>query len=130
MACDQVALGQTFRIGLSQPVSSYSSKPGMPVRGLLIKSHQWEGPPAFPTDTVIDGHIASVHKVGIGFRHEIATLGIESIESYLTMGHPLEMRTQVLEVDNAREKVRDGLIYGIRSTNTPQDHLSSRAAYF
>jgi hypothetical protein len=71
-----------------------------------------------------------VHKVGIGFRHEIATLGIESIESYLTMGHPLEMRTQVLEVDNAREKVRDGLIYGIRSTNTPQDHLSSRAAYF
>jgi hypothetical protein len=42
----------------------------------------------------------------------------------------VEMRTQVLEVDNAREKVRDGLIYGIRSTNTPQDHLSSRAAYF
>ena len=77
MACDQVALGQTFRIGLSQPVSSYSSKSGMPVRGLLIESPQWDGPPAFPTGTVIDGHIASVHKVGIGLRHEIATLGIE-----------------------------------------------------
>jgi len=77
MACDQVALGQTFRIGLSQPVSFYSSKPGMPVRGLLIESPQWDGLPAFSTYTVVDGYIASVHKVGIGFRHEIATLGIE-----------------------------------------------------
>jgi hypothetical protein len=67
--------------------------------------------------------------VGIAFRHEIATQELSSIESYLTMGHPLEMRMQVLEVDNAREKVRDGVIYGIRSTNTPQDHLSSRVAY-
>jgi len=48
-----------------------------------------------------DGHIASVHKVGIGFRHEIAKIGIESIESCMTMGHPLEMRMQVLEGDNA-----------------------------
>src|SRR4029077_8449587 len=44
-------------------------------------------------------------------------------------GPPIEMTTQVLEVDNAREKVRDGVIHGIRSTNTPQDHLSSRVAY-
>ena len=80
----------------------------MPVRGLLIESPQWGGPPAFSTDTVVDGHIASVHKVGIGFRHEIATLGIEFDRILLEDGPPIEMRTQVLEVDNAREKVRDG----------------------
>ena len=129
LACDEVPAGQTFRIRLSQPVSSYSSKPGMPVRGLLIESPQCDGLPAFPMGTLVDGHIASVHKVGIGFRHEIATLGIEFDRILPNDGPPIEMTTQVLEVDNAREKVRDGVIHGIRSTNTPQDHLSSRVAY-
>ena len=129
MACDQVPAGQTFRIRLSQPVSSYSSKPGMPVSGLIIESPQCDGLPAFPTGTVVDGHIASVHKVGIGFRYEIATLGIEFDRILPEDGPPIEMRAQVMEVDNAREKVRDGVIHGIRSTNTPQDHLSSRVAY-
>jgi hypothetical protein len=36
------------------------------------------------------------------------------------------MRARVLEVDNAREKVGDGVIHGIRSTDTFQDHLSTR----
>jgi LssY-like putative type I secretion system component LssY len=129
MACDQIPAGQTFRIRLSQPVSSYSSKRGTPLLGFLIESPQCDGVPAFPRGTVVDGHVASVHKVGIGFRHEIATLGIEFDRIRPDDGQPIEMRTQVLEVDNAREKVRDGVIHGIRSTNTPQDHLSSRVAY-
>jgi hypothetical protein len=129
MACDQVPAGQTFRIRLSQPVSSYSSKPGTPVSGLIIESPQCDGLPAFPTGTVVDGHIASVHKVGIGFRYEIATLGIDFDRILPEDGPPIEMHAQVMEVDNAREKVRDGVIHGIRSTNTPQDHLSSRVAY-
>ncbi len=85
--------------------------------------------PPFQQTRVVDGHIASVHKVGIGFRHEIAKLGIEFDRILLEDGPPIEVRTQVLEVDNAREKVRDEVIYGIRSTNTPQDHLSSKVAY-
>ena len=101
----------------------------MAVRGLLIESPQCDGLPAFPAGTVVDGHIASVHKVGIGFRYEIATLGIEFDRILPDDGPPIEMRTQVMEVDNAREKVKDGVIHGIRSTNTPQDHLSSRVAY-
>src|ERR1700733_14262869 len=126
LACDQVPAGQTFRIRLSQPVSSYSSKPGMPVSGLLIEPPQCDGLPAFPTGTLVDGHIASVHKVGLGFRHEIATLGIEFDRILPEDGPPIGMRAQVMEVDNARENVRDGVIHGIRSTNTPQDHLSTR----
>jgi len=129
MACDQVPAGQTFRIRLSQPVSSYSSKPGMPVQGFLIESPQCDGLPAFPTGTVVEGHIVSVHKVGIGFRHEIATLGLDFDRILPGDAPPMEIHTQVLEVDNAREIVRDGVIHGIRSTNTPQDHLSSRVAY-
>jgi hypothetical protein len=101
----------------------------MPVRGFLIESPQCDGLSAFSTGTVVEGHIASVHKVGLGFRHEIATLGIEFDRILPDNAAPIEMLTQVLEVDNAREEVRDGVIRGIRSTNTPQDHLSSRVEY-
>jgi len=101
----------------------------MPVRGFLIESPQCDGLSVFPTGTVVEGHIASVHKVGLGFRHEIATLGIQFDRILPDDAAPIEMRTQLLEVDNAREKVRDGVIHGIRSTNTPQDHLSSRVEY-
>jgi hypothetical protein len=129
LACDQVPAGQTFRIRLSQPVSSYSSKPGMPVQGFLIESPQCDGLPAFPTGTVVKGHITSVHKVGMGFRHEIATLEIQFDRILPDDAPPIAIRARVAEVDNAREKVKNGVIRGIRSTNTPQDHLTSRVAY-
>jgi hypothetical protein len=128
-ACDRIPAGQTFRIRLSQPVSSYSSKTGTSVRGLLIESPQCDGLPVFPTGTVVEGHIISVHKVGMAFRHEIATIEIQFDRILPNDGPPIVMRARVLEVDNAREKVKSGIIHGIRSTNTPQDHLTSRMAY-
>ena len=44
---------------------------------MLIESPRCDRPPHFPDGTPIEGHIQSVHKVGMGFRHEIATLEIE-----------------------------------------------------
>jgi LssY C-terminus len=128
-ACDQVPAGQTFRIRLLQPVSSYSSKPGSLVRGILIESPQCDGMPMFPDGTLVEGHVKSVHKVGMGFRHEIAELQIEFGRIRPRGAPPIEIRARVLEVDNAREKVKNGVINGIRSTNTPQDHISSRVQY-
>lgn len=102
----------------------------MPVRGFLIESPECDGVPAFPMGTVVEAHIASVHKVGMGFHHETAMLGIEFDRILPHDAPPIQMRTQVLEVDNAREEVRDGVIHGIRITNTLQDHiLSSRVSY-
>jgi hypothetical protein len=39
---------------------------------------------------------------------------------------PLEVETRVLEVNNARETVKDGVIYGIRATDSPQGIINSR----
>lgn len=128
-ACDQIPAGETFRIRLLQPVASYSSKPGDLVRGILIESPRCDGLPMFADGTVVEGHVESVHKVGMGIRHETATLEIEFDRILPDGAPPIEMRARVLQVDNAREKVIDGVIHGIRSTNTPQDHLSSRVEY-
>jgi hypothetical protein len=128
-ACDQVPAGETFRIRLLQPVSSYSSKPGSRVRAILIESPQCDQLPIFPGGTLIEGHIQSVHKVGMGFRHEIATLEIQFDRIEPDDGPAIEVRALVLQVDNARERVKKGVIRGIRSTNAPQDHLSAHVNY-
>ena len=76
-ACDDVPAGQTLRIRLSQPVSSYSAQPGMPLRGILIESPECDGLPLFPQGTAVEGRVQSVRKVGLGFRHETAVLELE-----------------------------------------------------
>jgi hypothetical protein len=128
-ACDQLPAGETFRARLLQPVSSYSSKPGDKVRAILIESPQCAGLPIFPEGTPVVGHIQLVHKVGIGLRHEVAALEIEFDRIQPDSGPSIEMRARVLQVDNARERVKNGVIHGIRSFNSPQDHLSSRVGY-
>jgi len=127
-ACEQTA-NHTFRIRLLQPVSSYSSKAGSSVRGILIESPRCDGVPIFSVGTPVEGYIRSVHKVGMGFRHEIATLEIEFDRIQPDNAPPIQIRARVLGVDNAREKVRNGVIQGIRSNNTPLDHLTSRLQY-
>lgn len=128
-ACDQVPAGETFRARLLQPLSSYSSKVGSPVRAVLIESPQCDHLPIFPDGTLVEGHIQSVHRVGMGFRHEVASLEIE-FDSIRPDGKPsIAMRARVVQVDNARERVKDGVIHGIRSFNSPQDHLSARVGY-
>jgi hypothetical protein len=127
--CSQVPAGSTFWIRLLQPVASYSSKPGEAVRGIVIESPQCDGELLFADGTVVAGQIKSVHRVGMGFRHEAASLEIEFERIFPGNGAPIEIRARVLEVDNAREKVKGGVIHGIRGTNTPQDRLSRRLQY-
>jgi hypothetical protein len=44
-------------------------------------------------------------------------------------GSPIDIRGRVIEIDNAREDVKNGVIRGIRSTETPQGEISSRLKY-
>ena len=127
--CSEVPAGVTFRVRLLQPVLSYSSKPGDAVRGILIDSPECDGDRLFAEGSVVEGRIKSVHKVGMGFRHETAAVEIEFERILPKNAAPIDVRARVLEVENAREKVKDGVIHGIRGTNAPEDRLSSRLEY-
>src|SRR5579864_6501225 len=128
LACEQVPSGQTFRIRLLQPVASYSSKPGTILHGYIIESPLCEGALALPTGTLVEGHIASVQKVGMGFRHETANLQLE-FDRVILNGAPTNISAQVLAVDNAREKVKDGVIRGNRSTKTLHGYVGNSLNY-
>ena len=117
--------GKSFWVRLLDPVASYSSKPGSTVRAMLIQSPECGANPVFPAGLEVDGEVVSVRKVGLGFVHDSAKLEIQFNRIITATGATLPIASQVVEVDNARETVRHGVIRGIRPTNTPQGRITS-----
>ena len=122
--CEQVPAGRTFRVRLLQPVATYSSRPGAVLRGFIIESPLCEGSVSLPTGTLVEGHIVSVQKVGMGFRHETANLQLQ-FDRVVLNGVATDIDARVLSVDNAREKVKDGVIRGNRSTKTLHGYVGN-----
>ncbi len=123
--CEKIPAGKSFWIRLLDPVASYSSKPGSPVRAVLIQSPECGSGPVFPAGLEVDGEVASVHKVGLGLLRESATLEIRFTRIVTSAGEILSIAADVVEIDNARETLRHGVIHGIRATNSPQGRLTT-----
>jgi len=125
-ACEQVPSGQSFRIRLLSPVASYSSKRGMPVQAVMIQSPQCDGAPIFPLGTPVEGQIKSIRKVGMGFRHETASVEIVFDRISPPGVSPIPIQAEVVEVDNAKEQVKNNVIRGVRSSDTFQSRVTMR----
>jgi hypothetical protein len=123
--CDYIPAGKSFWIRLLDPLASYSSKPGTAIRALLIQSPECGSSPVFPAGLEVDGEVISAHKVGLGFRRDSATLEVQFNRIVTSTGMVLPIASQVVEIDNARETVRHGIIHGIRPTDTPQGRITS-----
>jgi hypothetical protein len=124
-----LAAGSAFWVRLSAPVSSFTAKPGTALKGVLLESPECDGGPVFPTKVAVEGKVLSAHRVGLGLRHETAALEIGFSRLLLPDRSPLEINGRVKLIDNARETVRNGIIRGIRATDTPQGMISSRLKY-
>jgi len=124
-ACDQVPAGQALWIRLTAPVSTYTAKVGDPVHAVLTQELVCDNDVIFPMGTPIEGVVRSKSKVGWGIRHETAALEIEFNRAALAPD-AVSFTARVGEVENARESVRNGVIHGIRSTNTFQGSINSR----
>jgi LssY C-terminus len=124
-ACELPA-GTPLWVRLATPVSSYFSRPGNEVHAVLTEDLTCQNDIALPAGTPIDGRVVAVKKVGWGVRHEIASLKLGFDRVYLANGTTVEIESHVAEVENAREAVKNGVIIGIRSTDTPQGTINSR----
>jgi LssY C-terminus len=123
--CEYIPAGKSFWIRLLDPVASYSSKAGASVRAVLIQSPECGSTPVFSAGLEVDGEVVSVRKVGLGFIHDTASLEIQFNRLVTSNGEILPISAQVVEIDNAREIARKGVIHGIRSTDTPQGRITS-----
>jgi hypothetical protein len=128
-ACTQIAAGETLWIRLLDPIASYSAKPGIPVRAMLVQSPQCDGAPAFAAGSEVDGSVKSVRRVGLGLIHETARIEVVFDRIVPTGEPPLSFHSTVVEISNARESVHKGVIHGIRSTDSPQGRITSRLKY-
>lgn len=124
--CDVIPAGKSFWVRLLDPLASYSSKPHTPIRAILIQSPECGNTPVFPAGIEVDGLVISARRVGLGFLHDTASLEIRFDRLVTNAGSVLPITSQLVEIDNAREKVRRGVIHGIRATDTPQGRITSR----
>ena len=125
-ACEGVPAGTTLWVQLESEVSSYDAKPGMVVQAILEDDIKCEDGVVFPIGTLVEGKIRRVQKVGWGIRHETAAIDLQ-FDRVIPQGDAAaEISARVVEVENARETVKKGVIHGIRATDTPQGRINSR----
>lgn len=117
--------GSVLQVRLESGISSYSSKPGTPLAGVLIAPLRDGAHILLPMGCRVDGKLKAVRRVGLGFWHETARLQLEFSRVQLPSGEWLAIHSRLVEVENARERVdAQGVIRGIRATGT----LSNRAS--
>jgi len=124
--CNSLKAGDTLWIRLVQPLSSYSGKAGDKIRAMVIASPECDGAEKIVTATIVEGELASVRKVGMGLVHETALISAQFRSLKMDDGTELAIAAKVLEIDNAREKVKDGVIHGVNATDTPQGRITNR----
>ena len=106
-------------VRLATPVGSFASKRGSPVEAVVIAPVVLNGRIVLPAGGTVSGQVSRATGVGLGIRHETASLSLEFNRLTLPGGDPVRLASQLTEVDNAREHVTPaGLIQGIRSTSS------------
>jgi hypothetical protein len=117
--------GAQVHIRLTSTVGSYASRKGTPVSAVLIAPVTWDGEEVLPAGSVVSGTVARVARVGLGIRHETASLDLDFNQVSPPEGDPVPLAARVAEVDNARERVtRDGRIHGVRATDSGSYRIS------
>lgn len=124
--CESLKSGDKLWIRLTEPVSSYSGKVGHKVAAMVIESRECEGTETIAAGTPVEGEIKAVRRVGMGFVHETAMLDVEFNRIVGKDGSEVAIASRVVEIDNARETVKNGVIHGVNATDTPQGRITNR----
>jgi hypothetical protein len=126
LGCDQLPEGESLWIRLASPVSTYTARVGDPVRAVLTQDAVCGVDVVLPMGTSIEGVVRSKRKVGWGIRHETAALELDFNRAVLEPGVTIDISTRVMDVENAREQVKNGVIQGVLSSDTFQGRINSR----
>jgi hypothetical protein len=124
--CNALKAGETLWVRLLGPLSSYSGKAGDVIQAMVIESPECESAQKIPQGAIVEGQIVRVRRVGLGLIHETASLLVEFNKLQSKSGEETAIATRLLEIDNAREKVKNGTIHGVNAMDTPQGRITTR----
>jgi len=117
--------GAQLHVRLTSAVGSYASRPGSPVRAVLIAPVIVDGATLVSAGSTLSGRVKAVTRVGLGIRHETAGLDLDFDQLTSPDGSSIPLAARVAEVDNGRERVTpNGHIHGIRATDSPSYRVS------
>jgi opacity protein-like surface antigen len=121
-----IPAGTPLEIRIQRPISSYSTRAGTKITGILISPVNEEGGKILvPLGTTVEGSVVKVRKVGLGVAHETAEIELRFDQLVLGNHGAVPIQVRITGVENARESInKKGGIQGIRSTST----LSNRAS--
>ena len=124
----EVPANARLMLRLQQPITSYGSERDTPVTAEIIAPVESNGKIIIPLGTAVEGTLIDVKRVGLGLSRETAYLHFEFTTLRFAGGDTVPIRSQVSEVDDAREIVDDkGRIRGIRATASFASVLSGLA---
>lgn len=108
-----------IQIRLESPIGSYASRPGSPIRAVVIAPFMEGGKQVLPPGTILAGNVKAVRRIGLGLVHETAALTLDFNRVVLRDGGSIPITAKVAAVDNGREQVsKDGRINGVRTTRS------------
>ena len=125
LRAETLPVGTSLEVRLQQPISSYSSHPGMRLTGVIISPVTEGGQILVPLGTTIAGSVVSIRRVGLGLKHETALIDIHFDHIVLKDGQSIPIACRIGEVENSRETIdKQDRIQGIRSTSTISNKAS------
>jgi hypothetical protein len=119
--------GSVLHVRLTNAVGSYASHIGSTVQAVLIAPVRAGSETVLPTGSLLNGHVTSVRRVGLGLLHEASSLNLAFDSIAVPGGISRPVSTQLASVDNAREEVTPtGDIVEVRATGS----WGNRAAHY
>jgi hypothetical protein len=118
LRAQEVPAGSILEARLQTPVSSYNAKRGDKLTAVLIVPVQLDGRMLLPSRVQVYGNVVRAKRVGVGLVRERARLQLQFNSLQLPGGSTLPIVSQLIEVENAREKIIAGTIIGARATNS------------
>src|ERR1035438_546382 len=100
LPASQVPAGTQIQIRLTGTVGSYASTAGTPLGAVLIAPVMVDGESILPAGTVVSGRVRRAIRVGLGIRHETASLDLEFNELTLPDGARQALEARGTEGDN------------------------------
>jgi hypothetical protein len=124
----EIPAGTALTVRQQGAVGTRFSKSGDAVRAVLLSPILDRGRTLLPAGSELRGAVTLVRKVGLGVKHQSASLALDFRSILLPNGKELPIDTRVIRVETARERVdRDGTIHGIGQVTNISSSLAVAA---
>ena len=121
----QLPCGTTLSVRQQVSVGTRFSKVGDPVSGVLLSPVLEQGRTILPAGSELDGRVTLVRKMGLGFKHQSASLAFGFHFIRLPGGNKVSIDARMRHVETAKQWVdAEGRIHGIGSVTNVSSSLA------